>query len=45
MFRDEQHAAAARAAPEIAHDATRDEMRFVDHRRSMLAMFRLMPGP
>ena len=31
----------ARAAPEVARDATRDEMRFIDHAGSMLAMFRL----
>jgi hypothetical protein len=41
-FRDLDHAASARAAPEVARDATRDEMQFVDHGGSMLAMFRLL---
>lgn len=41
FFRDLDHAASARAAPEIADAATRDEMAFIDHRRSMLMMFRL----
>lgn len=40
FFRDLDHVAAARAAPEIARDATLDEMAFIDHGRSMLAMFR-----
>lgn len=40
FFRDLAHMANARAAPEIARDATRDEMAFIDHGRSMLAMFR-----
>jgi hypothetical protein len=39
FFRDRDHAANARSAPEIARDATRDEMDFIDHGRSMLAMF------
>jgi len=33
-------ASTARADPAIARDATRDEMQFIDHARSMLAMFR-----
>jgi hypothetical protein len=41
FFRGLEHVADARAAPEIARDATRDEMAFIDHERSMLAMFRL----
>jgi EthD domain len=41
FFRDAAHAAASRAAPEIARDATADEMQFIDHGRSMLAMFRM----
>jgi hypothetical protein len=41
FFRDLDHVAGARAAPEIARDATADEMRFIDHGRSMLKMFRL----
>ncbi len=40
FFRDAEHAGTARAAPEIAREATRDEMAFIDHGRSMLAMFR-----
>jgi hypothetical protein len=40
FFRDLDHVANARAAPEIARDATFDEMQFIDHGRSMLAMFR-----
>lgn len=40
FFRDLDHVANARAAPEIAREATRDEMQFIDHHRSMLAMFR-----
>lgn len=40
-FRDLDHVKAARAAPEIARDATADEMLFIDHSRSMLAMFRM----
>jgi hypothetical protein len=40
-FRDLDHVASARAAPEIARDATADEMLFIDHSRSMLAMFRM----
>lgn len=43
FFRDLDHAATARSAPEIARDATRDEMAFIDHGRSMLAMFRFDP--
>jgi hypothetical protein len=39
FFRDAAHMAAARAAPEVTQDATRDEMRFIDHAQSMLAMF------
>jgi hypothetical protein len=42
FFRDLDHAASARAAPEVAHDATRDEMQFIDHAGAMLAMFRLL---
>lgn len=45
FFRDVAHAAACRAAPEIARDATADEMEFIDHGRSMLAMFSLAPVP
>jgi hypothetical protein len=41
FFRDRGHAASARAAPEIARDATRDELAFIDHSRSMLMMFEL----
>lgn len=41
-FRDAAHMASARAAPEIARDATADEMEFIDHSRSMLAMFRIV---
>jgi catechol 2,3-dioxygenase-like lactoylglutathione lyase family enzyme len=40
FFRDPDHMAAARAAPEVARDATRDEITFIDHSQSMLAMFR-----
>jgi len=40
FFDDLDHARRARAAPEVAEDATRDEMRFIDHSASMLAMFR-----
>lgn len=40
FFRDLAHMTSARAAPAIARDATRDEMAFIDHGRSMLAMFR-----
>ncbi|KQX18767.1 MULTISPECIES: EthD domain-containing protein [unclassified Sphingomonas] len=40
FFRDLDHVASARSAPEIARDATLDEMEFIDHGRSMLAMFR-----
>lgn len=43
FFRHLDHAAAARSAPEIARDATLDEMQFIDHGRSMLAMFRFAP--
>lgn len=39
FFRDLDHVANARAGPEIAREATRDEMQFIDHSRSMLAMF------
>lgn len=39
FFRDPRHVASARSAPEIARDATLDEMEFIDHGRSMLAMF------
>jgi hypothetical protein len=39
FFRNLDHVANARAAPEIARAATRDEMQFIDHSRSMLAMF------
>lgn len=42
LFRDPDHVASARATPEIALDATRDEMQFIDHSASMLAMFRLL---
>ncbi len=41
FFRDLDHVVSARAAPAIADAATRDEMAFIDHRRSMLMMFRL----
>ncbi|ABQ67387.1 hypothetical protein Swit_1020 [Rhizorhabdus wittichii RW1] len=40
FFRDLAHMTSARAAPAITRDATRDEMAFIDHSRSMLAMFR-----
>lgn len=40
FFRDLDHVASARAAPEVAREATRDEMAFIDHGRSQLAMFR-----
>jgi hypothetical protein len=40
-FRDLDHVARARASPEIARDATVDEMEFIDHGRSMLMMFRM----
>jgi hypothetical protein len=40
FFDDLDHARRVRAAPEVAEDATRDEMRFIDHSASMLAMFR-----
>ncbi len=42
MFRDLDHVSRSRASPEIARDATGDEMRFIDHSRSMLMMFRLL---
>lgn len=42
FFYSPNHAASARAAPEVARDATRDEMQFIDHAGSMLAMFRLL---
>ncbi|MFA6114674.1 MAG: EthD domain-containing protein [Sphingomonas sp.] len=41
FFSDPDQMASARAAPEVAQDATRDEMRFIDHAGSMLAMFDL----
>ena len=41
LFRDMAHVATARAAPEIARDATRDEMQFIDHVASMLAMLHM----
>lgn len=41
FFRDLDHVAQSRAAPEIARAATADEMAFIDHSRSMLMMFRL----
>lgn len=41
FFRDQDHAALSRAAPAIAEAATRDEMEFIDHSRSMLMMFAL----
>jgi hypothetical protein len=41
FFRDLDQARTARATPEVARDATRDEMRFIDHAGSMPAMFRL----
>jgi hypothetical protein len=44
FFRDAEQMASARAAPEIAQDATRDEMRFIDHAGSMLAMFDVSPS-
>jgi hypothetical protein len=40
FFDDLDHARRVRAAPAVAEDATRDEMRFIDHSASMLAMFR-----
>jgi len=40
LFGDVDEVGAARADPAIARDATRDEMQFIDHARSMLAMFR-----
>jgi hypothetical protein len=40
LFDDADRVAAARADPAIARDATRDEMQFIDHARSMLALFR-----
>lgn len=40
FFRDLDHVASSRAAPEVARDATPDEMAFIDHGQSMLAMFR-----
>jgi hypothetical protein len=40
LFDDTDRVAAARADPAIARDATRDEMQFIDHAGSMLAMFR-----
>lgn len=40
LFGDADQVAASRADPAIAHDATRDEMQFIDHAGSMLAMFR-----
>lgn len=42
-FDDIDRLAATRATPEVARDATRDEMQFIDHGGSMLAMFRLGP--
>lgn len=44
LFRDRDHAASARSAPEIARDATADEMMFIDHGRSMLMMFDMTGG-
>lgn len=41
FFRDLAHVAQGRAAPEIAREATADEMEFIDHSRSMLMMFRM----
>jgi hypothetical protein len=41
FFRDLDHVARSRAAPEIAREATADEMEFIDHSRSMLMMFRM----
>jgi hypothetical protein len=41
FFRDLDHVAQGRAAPEIAREATADEMEFIDHSRSMLMMFRM----
>jgi hypothetical protein len=43
FFRDLDHVAKSRAAPEIARAATADEMEFIDHGRSMLMMFRMAP--
>ena len=45
FFRDLDHVARSRAAPEIARAATADEMEFIDHSRSMLMMFRLSGRP
>lgn len=39
MFPSLEQMRAARAAPEVARDATADEMQFVDHSRSMLMAF------
>ena len=44
FFRNAAQMAAARSAPEVAQDATRDEMRFIDHAGSMLAMFAFSPS-
>jgi hypothetical protein len=40
LFDHADRVAAARADPAIARDATRDEMQFIDHAGSMLALFR-----
>lgn len=42
LFRDLQHVTTARSAREIARDATRDEMQFIDHAASMLVMFQTL---
>lgn len=41
FFEDGDQVSHARAGAEIARDATRDEMEFIDHARSMLALFKL----
>jgi len=45
FFRDLDHVAQGRAAPEIAKAATADEMEFIDHSRSMLMLFRMSGSP
>jgi hypothetical protein len=39
LFGDADQVAVSRAEPAMARDATRDEMQFIDHAGSMLAMF------
>jgi len=43
FFRDRDHVSWVRSGPAVAQAATRDEMAFIDHGRSMLAMFRFRP--